>query len=148
MKNYLKIVYLLLVIFVIGTSTSVAQNGTTDFKQTKRPVKIAINNITSETAYVAIRYKNTSGNWTTKYWFKYRGYQKDEDNNAYCVETYNRYFYIYARSVTDHRGKYYEWRGTGTYSYVDGKRVGFAEHYISRSKISSFTGQKFYVNLR
>ncbi|MFC4268319.1 hypothetical protein [Polaribacter marinivivus] len=135
------------VTFLIFITSSYAQKQTTsaDFSE---PFKIAFNNFTSKTVWVAVRYKTTSGSWRTKYWFKYKPYEKDKNNKTFVIKTFNRYFYYFARTKSNYNGSYSVWKGRDNYRKVDGKQVGMKEIYLSKSIFSKPRGQTYYIDLK
>lgn len=137
-----KILFILIICFV---SYGYAQRETTkgDFRE---PFKICFNNKTSKTVYVALRYKTVGGVWKTKYWIKYKPYEKDGNSNTYAVKTYNRYFYYYARTKSN-SGRFKYWGASDHYRTVDGKKVGMREKYINRSDYPNPRGQKYCIGL-
>mgnify|MGYP001058437254 CR=1 FL=1 len=139
--------YIITLVFTFFVLNLSAQKQTTsgDFRE---PFKIAFNNKTSKTVWVAVRYKTTSGYWKTRYWFKYKPYEKDQNNKSFVVKTYNRYFYYFARTKENYNGNYSVWRGSDNYQRVDGKEVGMKEIYISKSAFSKPRGQTYYMNLK
>lgn len=135
----------IIVLFVFISSLSYAQQQTVngDFRE---PFEICFNNNTGKNVFVAVRYKTIGGVWKTKYWFKYRPYEKNTKNGKYAVKTYNRYVYYYARTKKGYNG-YSEWRGSDNYKVVDGKRVGMKEIYLSKSRFKAPRGQRYTINL-
>lgn len=141
-----KLFFYIFLMFIFSQNLN-AQKSTVSDDNFREPYKICFNNNTSKTVYVAVRYKNLSNKWVTKYWYKFRSYEKDKKTNKYTFKTYNRYFYYYAREKSKSNGSFSYWGGSDNYKRIEGKSVGMKEVYLSRSKFEKPRGQKYYINL-
>lgn len=99
--------------------------------------KLVFKNDTYKTIYVAIRFKNLSNEWETKYWYTLKPGER-----AYLEDTRNRNYYFYAYDASSQL----VWEGTDHYETINGKVYGFRSCYISNNdwgdQILNLTGSR------
>ncbi|VFQ44764.1 ankyrin repeat domain-containing protein [Desulfoluna butyratoxydans] len=94
---------------------------------------IGFHNTTSETVMVAVRIKDTDGDWVTRSWAKYTPGEK-----GIMTRSPNSIFYFFAESES------WVWKGTDNYRTISGKKVGMREVKLK----SRYKGESYYYTLK
>jgi len=101
--------------------------------EVKAVYHIGFHNTTDETVMVALRIKDTDGDWVTRSWAKFTAGEK-----GLMARSPNSIFYFFAESES------WEWKGTDNYRTISGTRYGMREVKLKAKD----KGEPYYYTLK